>query len=311
VLDNRAPGYNQNPNFDLSLLKFGSETRIWPDTTGSNLLIQGKVTGVEGEFTIETPSTLRMKLENDLFTMRLRRHNRTFTEATDADIFSRIAHENGFTSSIAVSGPTHKIVTQANVDDLTFVQNRCKEIGAEFWLDNGELHVIGRRERTREQVVLTFGSSLGSFSYSADLGTQSTVVSTIGWDMEQKRRIKKSAEISAALGTNNQIHLCGPAALTGHWGECEFVDNATPVGTDEEAQQRATAIMQSRVGGFVKGRGTGIAVFNLRAGHQVNLINVGTLVSGLHTVTDVRHHFDLVSGWKTEFSTERPNLGGT
>jgi hypothetical protein len=67
--------------------------------------------------------------------------------------------------------------------------------------------------------------------------------------------------------------------------------------------------MRRRARNFVRGRGTAIGNTALSVGGRVELLDLGPFFSGVYQLTEVRHCFDMVSGYRTQFEVSRAALG--
>ena len=79
--------------------------------------------------------------------------------------------------------------------------------------------------------------------------------------------------------------------------------------TSEEAQAIAQARYRERARRFVTGSGIADGDARVRVGSVLDLSSIGALFNGKYYVVRVRHSYDGVYGFRTEFDVERPGLG--
>ncbi len=89
----------------------------------------------------------------------------------------------------------------------------------------------------------------------------------------------------------------------------ERVGLATPL-SQPEAQALAGARYRRRARRFLTGAGVADGNPAIQVGSSVDLRGVGPLFEGKYYVTQVRHTYDLASGYRTTFQVERPGVGG-
>lgn len=81
-----------------------------------------------------------------------------------------------------------------------------------------------------------------------------------------------------------------------------------PVYTRDEAERLARDILKNNARGLVTAQGTTVGLPNLRAGSRINLVNIGSRLSGVYFVTKTTHTFNQ-SGYMTKFSARREDPG--
>jgi phage protein D len=89
----------------------------------------------------------------------------------------------------------------------------------------------------------------------------------------------------------------------------EAVVHSVPLDGDE-TQARAEAYFKAMARRFVTGRGVAETDPRLRVGASADLDGLGPLFSGKYYVAEVRHLFDGADGLRTQFTAERPGIGG-
>ncbi len=299
--------------FDRGLVEFGKRLEI---RHGGELLFAGLIMALEGHFPEGGvgEAELLVRAEDRLQALRMARRTRCFTQASDADVASRIAGEHGLTAQTQLQGPTHAILAQVNQSDLAFLRDRARALGGEIWLEGDTLHLATRPSRAGGQSIeLSYGTNLRSFDVRADLALQRTALTVSGWDKDQKQAIKEQAtasvldqEIGSIEGTKGES---GAAVLQRAFGaRPDTVAHLNPANADE-ARTVSEAWLRQLGRRFVCGRGIADPDSRLRPGARVTLKGLGKLFNGDYTVTEVCHRFDTRQGIRSEFAAERPWIG--
>jgi phage protein D len=295
--------------FGRDILDFGKDFIVQMGPPDQALpVFKGRITGLEAEYPYQGASELLVLAEDKLQALRMTRRTRTFEDMSDDDVITQIANEHSLTPHLTLSGPTHKVLAQVNQSDLAFIRDRARSLNAEVWVDDTDLYVMARTDRTGDTVDLEYRLNLQSFSVRADLAHQCTEVGVAGWDVAAKDGIEETAEsstISAELGSD----AGGGAILQEAFGERkERVVHTVPL-TSDEARNLAQARYRERARRFLTGAGIADGDPKLRAGTTVNLTGLGPLFNGKYYLARVRHTYDAVYGYRTEFDAERPGLG--
>jgi phage protein D len=291
--------------FDRKKLDFGKEMQLKLE---SDVLFEGRVSAIEAEFGEGHGPEIAVLLEDRLQDLRMTRRTRTFSDISDADLIKQLAGDHGLTPTVDVSGPTHKVLAQANQSDLAFLRQRARAAGAELWIEGKTLFAKSRSARTGTPLKLKFGADLREFSVIADLAHQRTSVHVAGWDVGGKKAIDEKAEdaaISGELGSD----ASGARLLRDAFGERkESIAHTVPLSTDE-AKLQAEAWFRTISRRFVTGRGIAQPNARLRVGAWVDLDGLGTLFNGKYYIAETRHLFDGAGGFLSQFVAERPGLG--
>lgn len=291
--------------FDRKKLDFGKELRL---QLGDDLLFEGRVSAMEARFGEGSSPEIAVLLEDRLQDLRMTRRTRTFNDVSDAGVIQSIAGDHGLSPSVDLTGPTHKVLAQVNQSDLAFIRERARAAGAELWIDGRTLNAKPRTARNAQPLKLMYGADLRQFTALADLAHQRTSVSVSGWDVSGKQSITQKADeasVRSELGSDSS----GAKILGDAFGQRdESVAHTVPLTTDE-AKAQAEAWYRTAARRFLVGRGLAQPNAKLRVGAWIDLEGLGSLFNGKYYVADVQHSFDGSSGFRSEFTAERPGLG--
>jgi Bacteriophage probable baseplate hub protein len=291
--------------FDRTTLDFGKQFQIKLD---SELIFDGKITGMEAHFPEATPPELVVLAEDRFQDLRMTRRTRTFTDMSDSAVINQIANDHGLSPQVSVSGPTYKMLAQVNQSDLAFLRERARAIDAELWMDGNNLNAKSHSARNGTTLQLDFRANLRAFSVLADLAHQRTSLTVNGWDVASKESISFEATESAIREELNG-DTSGASILSSAFGpRKEALVHTVPL-SSQEAQTEAETYFKMSARRFVVGRGVAETSSELRVGSYVNLKGLGPLFNGKYYLTEVHHLFDNSLGLRSEFTAERPGLG--
>lgn len=296
-------------HFDRDLLEFGKSYAIEMGAgESSDEVFDGRITGLEGRFIREREPEILVLAEDRLQDLRMTRRTRIFEDVSDADVIQQIGSQHGLQATVDASGPTYRVLAQVNQSDLAFLQERARAVDSELWVDGTELKVVPRSQRNTGDVTLTFGEGLQEFSVLADLAGQASGFTVSGWDVAGKESISHRAESGALSGELNGDLSGGSLLEQALGGREQSVVHRIPSNL-EEAQALAEAHFRRTARRFVTGMGVAEGDGRVRVGTHLDLQNLGPLFDGTYYVTHVKHIFDLMNGYRTFFTVERPGIG--
>lgn len=292
-------------HFDRASLDFGKTLKIRLDDA---TLFEGRISALDASFPSDRSPEITALAEDRLLDLRMTRRTRTFSDASDSDVFQQIAGDHGLTPDLDIPGPTHAVLAQVNQSDLAFLRDRARAAGVELWVSESSLKARPRPERSDAAVELAYGRQLREFNVLADLAHQHTALTASGWDVSAKDALSHEAG-DDALGGEISDGESGASILRSAFGERKgSVVHGVPLGSDE-VQTLAESTFRHAARRFLTGRGIAEPDPELRVGSSVDLTGLGPLFSGSYYVCEVRHRFDGRLGLRTEFQCERPWLG--
>jgi phage protein D len=292
--------------FDRKTLEFGKTLKI---TIGRETLFAGRISGLEGRFPEGGSPQLAVLAEDRLFDLRVTRRTRSFSDTSDADLCRTIAQDHGLTPDIQLDGPQHTLLAQVNQSDLAFLRERTRMLDAELWISDRTLFVRQHAKRIGDRIQLKYTQDLYEFMVLADLAQQCSRVTVGGWDVSSKQQLKAEAKESVISNELNGSNS-GTSILKKAFGERTQSLVHTVPWTNQMAQAEADSFFRLNARRFVVGQGVAKANPKLRVGATVELSNLGPLFNGRYTLCEVRHTFDGEIGLRSEFSAERPGIGG-
>lgn len=284
--------------------EFGTQLTVHFGGLQSPSVFEGRVSGVEGQFSETEPPSVTLLAEDQLQKLRMKRRTRAHS-GTDGAIAQTIAQEHGLSAAVSSSGPFHEVVAQVNSSDLAFLRERALATGNEVWLEGRTLHFEPRSGRDDgDALELAYRDQLLECRISADLATQRTALIVGGWDVANKSDIFEEVPPDIVSSELEGGQRSGPEHLASSFAEYKEIWAHQPAATAGEARAIGEAGFRAMCRRFVKGRCVADGRPEIRTGRGVELTGLGPF-SGAYRVTEATHRFDRIRGYYTDFSVER------
>jgi phage protein D len=284
------------------------------------LIMQGHFTTMEPSFSSGAASTLSVRGLNKLHRLRRKKYSdgwpkRAGATTTDSEIADEIARaldpdtkQKRFPLPIVTEPrdePAIDFIGQKNEYDIDFLWKRAKTRGYVVTVriggDGKEELYFGPSDSNTNPVNyrLDWGKSLISFKPTLTTANQYRSVTVKGWNRRRQRPISVTVDID-----DKEVNKLNPDlhALICDAREEHVVDE--PVFTENQARQRARAILADQLKQMVKASVTTVGLPRLRAGSRVEIGGVGGRLSGIYFVTDTKHTLN-DNGYVTEFNARR------
>jgi len=293
-------------------------------------MLTGTVTTMEPTFPGNGAPTLTVRGLNVLHQLRRKPYTWAWEDKTDSAVAENLAtlrdeetHNKRFPLPVETDPnakakePRLRYLAQQNQTDIDFLFSRAHERG----------YVLVIREadpRRRRPKRLYFGPSQGGqgvvlrdviyelewqralIDFKPTLSTAHQVrsVTVQGWNRQTKKKIEVKVDLDdATLNRNRDLHRllekCDPR---------EDVVVNEPVFTEDQARQRARALLQERQKTMVQASATTVGLPDLRAGQLVQILGLGARFSGTYFVTDTTHTMG-GNGYTTQFNCRREDAG--
>jgi len=288
-------------------LDFGRELIVGAgDSSAPMEIFRGLITGLEGVFSDGAPPELIVLAEDALQKLRCRRRSRTYEDQSLADIARTIAGEHALTPVIDGLDANFGTQVQLNETDLGFLRRLLARVDADVQIVGTELHLSPREQVRRGTVELALGAGLRSARILADLAHQATRTTAKGWD------------VSAGDELQSEAPAAVPGPGRGQSGADTFqsafsarAEHSCHLMNDIQAETDAVAATagRRRARRFVRIQGVTTGTPALRVGTHATVRGLGAWFSNTYYVTSVRHRYDLVQGYRTEFEGECAFLG--
>jgi phage protein D len=279
-------------------------------------VFDGEITKISPTFPESGAPTVAIEGHTRMHWLTGDRKTRTFRDMTDKRIVEQIAQEAGLEARVEDPGTQYSQVTQSNQTDFEFLQSRATRINYEVLME-GPRTLVYRPARDSEEpsATLVWGHPqlamassdyppLKSFSPTLSTLEQVNAVEVRGYDVRNKKEIvgrAGSGDQTSAMGGAHRGSDVAQSAF--RRSRCEVVVNE-PVTTQEEADQRARALLNQKAMAFVGGTATAIGMPDLRSGCVVQLEGLGRRFNGKYYVDEATHAIGS-GGYSTSLSLKR------
>jgi phage protein D len=296
-----------------SRLDLGTEIGVYAgDEAEPREIFKGAITAIDSEYTTGEPPELTVLAEDSLQRGRMARRSRVHVDKSPADVARDIAGALGLTPVIAGLTQPVGIWAQLNESDLAFLRRLLGRFDGDLQVVGGELHVSPRGDVRRGTLTLELHGQLARARIAVDLADQVTQVTTRGWNAAEGRNVAGTATgiTHGGPGTGRD----GAALLRQHFGARSEHQGHLAVANDDEARAVAEAAFDLRARRLVRLEGITEGNPRLRVGSHVAISGVEPRFENTYYVTRASHRFDVLEGYRTEFSAEcayLANAGGS
>ncbi len=296
-------------------MRAGAEVEISITVSGAadtGPLLKGDVVSVECDYD-EMGSRVVVRGYAASHRLQRGRRTRTFKDVTDSDIVRQIVDEAGIElGQIEDTREVYRHVTQPNQTDWEFLTSRARRLGLDLTVADGALR-FGSRPSSSEAPPevdadsdpagldprhLVYGYNLKAFHGRMSAAQQVAQVEIRGWDQDRKEPVVAAV----AAGTRAAgLAAADPSTFAHVFGDRTFVDVGTPIGSEREAEDAATALGERIGSAFAEAEGTTLGSTALRAGVAVRVSRVTEDFNGAYVLSHTRHVIDR-TGYRTHFT---------
>ncbi len=295
---------------DDSVLRFGAQLAVgFGQAMEPVEIFRGRISGLEGRWTASEEPRLAVLAEDALVAGRLLRRSKTYPAGTLADLARTVAGQMQLTPQIDGCDAQIGIQVQYDESDLAFLRRVLGRYDTDLQVVGEDLHITPRSRVRRSELTLAFPDQLQRVRVLADLAHQVTQVTCTGWDADQGRRISVTSGADADRGPGRGMR--GPEVLERAFGgrRSEHL-GAHACRNADEAQALANAVAATRGRRFVTVEALCAGDPRLRVGSHVTLLGLGGRFSGTSYIVRVRHRFDLMHGYRCDFTAESAFFAG-
>jgi Bacteriophage probable baseplate hub protein len=317
TLVNPYPELRWTHSDDAELFKEGTGVKIYLGYVDEVLSVfDGEITKISPVFPQSGAPTVTVEGHTRMHWLTGDRKTRTFQNMTDKRIVEQIAQEAGLEAKAEDPGTNYPHVTQSNQTDFEFLKGRADRINYEVLLQEARTLVFRpAREAEQPAATLVWGHPhlamassdyppLRSFSPTLSTLQQVNSVEVRGYDPATKREIvgrANSGDQTNTMGGSKRGSEVSQSAF--RRSRCEVVVNE-PVTNQEEADQRARALLNQKAMAFVGGTALAVGIPHLRSGVVVQLEGLGRRFNGRYYVDEATHALGS-SGYSTQLSLKR------
>jgi phage protein D len=303
----------------------GQKVEIWLGYVGElRLVTTVYITSLEPSFSSGGPPTLQVRGLNILHRLRTKQHSYAWTKAKPSDIAADLAKlTDGKEKRLPIPVDTDDnakkaeaeipFLAQDNQYDIDFLLNLARRQGYDLLVvpktKARPEHLLFAPSRTQIKPAdyrLVWGETLVDFKPRLTIARQVAKVTVKGWNRQRKAPISVTVDL-----TDREVRKINPdlqRLVKTADGREEVVVNE-PVFTEQQARDRARAILLDQMKQMVTADGACVGLPDLRAGSKLDIDGVGARLSGQYFVTETTHSFS-DAGYTTRFKARREDSGG-
>ena len=293
----------------INLFAFGSRIEAaigYGDPTKLTPTFAGIVTEIATSFSEGGTPELTISGYDDLYPLTIGKSTRHWEKSWDSKAVSDIAKDRGLSTSIVQTTPQKPRIDQKTESDLGFIEKLAKRNGATFYMRDGKLYFVPRKNDRSAEIELILGEGLLSFSLQASLGTQITEVEVHSWSARDGKPIVGKAKRGDESGRESQRES-GAERIATAFGKAPVMSIRAAVHTQAEADARAKAILEERAQDFVTGDGECIGLPDIVPDINIALGGIGKVFNRPYYVCEAKHTIGS-SGYRTTFKVEETTI---
>jgi phage protein D len=291
---------------------FGSPVEIYMgygDRTKLDLMVTGVLTELSTSFPSSGLPQLTLSGYDNSYCLTKGTASQNWTDKKDSDVVREIAKDYNLTPKVEDTQVVQPTINRSQESAAQFITRLANRNGFEFFVAQKDLVFRKPASDQKGVIELAWGRGLVSFSPEINLSEQVTQVEVYGWNIQKKEPIvgkarkgdepgrdpSRESGKSRASGAEYLQKVCRDSEATLRVRE--------PVFSQQEADQRARAILKRRAEGFVGGRGESIGIPDIRANVNVSLKGLGDFFDTTFYVHQATHTVD-TSGYRTTFEVK-------
>jgi phage protein D len=300
----------RDPTPDLdTLVDFGRRLKVEARALESDpvRIFDGIIYGLGGRGSSSGPRLREGTALDALQPLQMTRRSRSLHDLTPCEAFRLTAADHGLSTDLNLPGSVRDVIVQGKETDLAFLQRLAREVDGEFWVEGSRLLARAAEDRPGERLTLSAVRDLTEYRVFADLTGQRECVEIRGWSPVLKSALSASADASG-LTSQSPGTVSGPERLAMAWpSPLRRPERPVSLGPEDEteAQEMASGRLRSRARGFVELQAELAGDPRVRVGTQVHIGDLGHRLSGVFRVSDVRHSYNSLRGYRTAFRANR------
>ena len=286
--------------------EFGSPVEIYMgygDKQRLDLMLTGIVTELSTSFPSSGLPQLTISGYDHSYCLTKGTKSKNWENKRDSDVVREIARDYNLTANVEQTAVVHPKIERSQESASHFLTKLAQRNGFEFFVTQKELIFRRPANDKRGVIELEWGRGLVSFNPEIKLTEQVTEVEVYGWNIQTAQQIVGRARRGDEPGRDSTRESGAEHLQKVCKGDEGKLRVREPVFSQQEADQRARAILKRRAEGFVGGRGESFGIPELRANTNVKLSGLGALFNTTFYVHQTTHTVDS-SGYRTTFEVK-------
>jgi phage protein D len=293
----------------LELFAFGAEAEVWigyDEPARLRPIIKGIVTELGTSFAESGNPALTVSGYDALYSLGIGKATRRWDNRKPSDAVRDVAGQSSLPVSVTARDSPERRIDQDRESDRDFIAKMAGLARSIFYVRSGRLHFGPRRNDSAAVAELAWGEGLSSFSPRANIAKQIAGVEVHGWSAAQGKAVIGRARRGEERGIESSTQS-GSQRLAKALSTSPILSISAPVHTQQEADDRARAILEERAQDFLTGDGECIGLPDLLPDTNVKVSGVGRAFSKTYYVTETTHSLD-GRGYRTRFNVEEPSI---
>jgi phage protein D len=229
--------------------------------------------------------------------------SRNWEKQKDSDVVRQIAKDYNLEPKVEDTKVVQPKIERSQESAAKFVARLAERNGFEFFVTEKELFFRKPANDKSGAIELEWGRGLLSFSPELTLSEQVAQVEVHGWNIQTKQPIVGKAKRGDEPGRDQKRSSGAEYLKKVCKAEQATLRVREPVFSQQEADQRARAILTRRAEGFVGGRGESVGIPELEPNVNITLGGLGKLFDTTFYVKQTTHTVDS-SGYRTSFEVK-------
>jgi phage protein D len=292
-----------------NLFAFGSEVVIkmgYMNKDGRKLLHRGMITSIKTSIPSSGLPQVTVSGYDLSYCMKHNKTSFTWDKKKDSQIASTMAGKYNLTPQVQDSLVEHPRTEQNQQTDQEFLAKLAERNGFEVYTFDRTLHFHEPDSKQTAAITLEWGMGLVSFTPEINLSEQVTAVEVRGWNVATKREFVGKAGTGDELGRDGG-QKSGGEVVKAACREKKTLKMRYPVRSQQEADQKARAILKQRSELFVQGSGESIGLPEILPNTNIELKGLGELFSKTYFIEQATHTIN-ASGYKTTFKVKETTV---
>jgi Bacteriophage probable baseplate hub protein len=279
-------------------------------TNALEVLFVGEITELKPTFPANGVALLEVGGHDLSHRMSRGCHFRSWQDMKDSDVAAQIAQEYGLRPEVQDTEEKRRKIKQNGESDLEFLAKRAEKQKRKYEVIVREetLYFNEKQEEETAEVVtnLKWGESLISFAPELNTAGVVSEVTVRGWDPMNKQEIIGQAGWREIWGRQGKRISGGQLMerLYSQGGkkpdECVRTE---PVYTQQEAKDRALAVLKEKADTFITGSAESIGLPEIRVRSAIILEGLGRFDMQYY-ITGTTHSISGTGGYKTSFTVK-------
>ena len=291
------------------LFAFGTEVEIrmgYLNKEGRKLLHRGMITSIKTSFPNSGLPQVTVSGYDLSYCMQHNKGSFTWDKTKDSQIAAAFADKYKLTPQVQDSQIEHPRTEQNQQTDQEFLAKLAERNGFEVYTFDRTLHFHKPDNDQTAGIALEWGMGLVSFTPEISLSEQVTAVEVRGWNVATKREFVGKAGTGDEQGRDGG-QKSGGEIVKAACREKKTLKMRYPVRSQQEADQKARAILKQHSELFVQGNGESIGLPDILPNTNIELKGLGGLFNKTYFVEQATHTIN-ASGYRTTFKVRETTV---